>query len=189
MNPMRFFWLGLAVFYPLLVFAGLKTGWWGPRQMGVVLLLMAVVRLALRKKNSVTDLWLIVPPFLLALPALLLNQEIWVLIYPALVSGLLLLIFFISLYRPPTVIESIARLHDPDLPPKGVEYTRKVTQVWCVFLFCNGSIAGYTAFFASREIWALYNGLIAYVLMGAMFVGEWLIRKRVLQKTLTIRAS
>lgn len=180
MSAARALWLGLAVLYPLLVFAGLTTGWWGPRHMGLLLLLMAVIRLVLRSKNSSVDLWLIAPPFLLALPALLFNQEIWVLIYPALVSGLLLVIFSISLYRPPTVIESIARLQDADLSAAGVQYTRKVTQAWCVFFFCNGSIALLTAFFATYELWALYNGLIAYVLIGVMFAGESLVRKKAL---------
>jgi uncharacterized membrane protein len=46
-----------------------------------------------------------------------------------------------------------------------------------VFLLCNGAIALYTALVSSREVWALYNGLIAYGLMGAMFAGEWLVRR------------
>jgi len=29
------------------------------------------------------------------------------------------------------------------------------------------------------EIWALYNGLISYGLMGLLFAGEWLVRRRV----------
>ena len=30
---------------------------------------------------------------------------------------------------------------------------------------------------ASRDDWALYNGCIAYLLMGALFGGEWLFRR------------
>ena len=36
-----------------------------------------------------------------------------------------------------------------------------------------------TALWASDKTWALYNGLIAYLLMGALFAGEWLVRGRV----------
>lgn len=32
---------------------------------------------------------------------------------------------------------------------------------------------------AGEEAWALYNGFISYLLMGLMFAGEWLIRRRV----------
>jgi uncharacterized membrane protein len=36
----------------------------------------------------------------------------------------------------------------------------------------------YTALWTSAETWTLYNGLIAYLLIGALVGGEWLIRAR-----------
>jgi uncharacterized membrane protein len=51
-----------------------------------------------------------------------------------------------------------------------------------VFLGINGALAVYTAFYASREIWALYNGFVAYLLMGALFAGEWLVRRHVIAR-------
>ena len=42
----------------------------------------------------------------------------------------------------------------------------------------NGSVAVYTAFFASDRVWSIYNGGISYVLMGILFSVEYLIRKR-----------
>jgi uncharacterized membrane protein len=36
-----------------------------------------------------------------------------------------------------------------------------------------------TSLWASTEVWALYNGLIAYLLMALLFAGEWLVRQRV----------
>lgn len=74
------------------------------------------------------------------------------------------------------MIERFARLHEPDLPESGVRYTRKVTFVWCAFFILNGAAALWTALQASLELWALYNGLIAYVLMGALLGGEFLVR-------------
>ena len=58
-------------------------------------------------------------------------------------------------------------------------YTRKVTQVWCGFFVLNGGLALGTALWASDATWALYNGLIAYGLMGVLFAGEWVVRRRV----------
>ena len=82
------------------------------------------------------------------------------------------------------MIERLARLQEPDLPAAGVAYTRRVTQVWCGFFIVNGSVSLLTALFASDAGWALYNGVISYALMGLLFVGEWLIRKRVKAKAL-----
>ena len=89
----------------------------------------------------------------------------------------LLVVFAFSLCHPPTVVERLARLTEPDLPPSGVRYTRKVTAVWCVFYVANGAAAAYTVAFSTDAIWALYNGLIAYVLMGCLMGAEWLVRQ------------
>ena len=40
------------------------------------------------------------------------------------------------------------------------------------------AVALWTALHASDATWALYNGAIAYVLIGAMLGGEWLLRPR-----------
>lgn len=99
-------------------------------------------------------------------------------LYPVLVNAAMFLVFAWSLYSPPTVIERLARLQHPNLPPEGVIYTKRVTQVWCLFFLINGGIALFTALWSSFEIWSLYNGLIAYLLMGLLFAGEYIVRMR-----------
>ena len=100
-------------------------------------------------------------------------------LYPLLVSSVMFIVFAVSLVRGPSAIERIARLAEPDLPPEGVAYTRRVTQVWCGFFVVNGLVSLATALWGSNEVWALYNGLISYGLMGLLFAGEWLVRRRV----------
>ena len=111
----------------------------------------------------------------LALGIMITNRAELLLLYPVAVSFSLLFVFGRSLIHPPSMVERIARLSEPDLPPQGVRYTRQVTWVWCGFFALNGAIALATVF-ASREYWALYNGLVSYILMGLLFVIEWLIR-------------
>ena len=53
--------------------------------------------------------------------------------YPVIINLCLLAVFGYSLHNPPTIIERLARIRDPDLAPSGVAYTRKVTWVWCFF--------------------------------------------------------
>ena len=78
----------------------------------------------------------------------------------------------------PTVIERIARLTDPALPDEAIPYVTGVTRVWCAFFVVNGAIALWTALAASDATWALYNGAISYVLIGALLLGERLVRPR-----------
>jgi uncharacterized membrane protein len=86
--------------------------------------------------------------------------------------------FAYSLAYPPSVVERIARMQEPDLPDAAIGYTRRVTQVWCVFFIFNGAVALATALYATPAVWSLYNGVIAYGLMGTLFGIEYLVRLR-----------
>lgn len=110
---------------------------------------------------------------------LLSQAELGMRAYPVAVNVVMFCLFFGSLMRGQPFIERLARLQEPDLPPAGVRYTRKVTQAWCGFFVINGSIAAWTALYADLATWTLYNGLISYLLMGLMFAAEWLVRRRV----------
>jgi uncharacterized membrane protein len=83
------------------------------------------------------------------------------------------------------MIERFARLSCPELPLAGIQYTRRVTAVWCLFFILNGSVAAASAF-STREWWLLYNGLISYLLMGALYLGEWLVRRQVMTKDTSV---
>ena len=152
------------------------------RAVGLILLTFLLLR-SPRKitKWLISQGWLAVPLVtVIAIGVIALwmsNDPVWVLAYPVAMSGIMLVIFAGSLMRPPSVVERIARLKIPNLPPEGVRYTRRVTQVWCGFFVINGSIAAWTALAGSREAWVLYNGLISYILMGAIFAGEWIYRQ------------
>ena len=99
--------------------------------------------------------------------------------YPICVNLGLLAVFGQSLWRPPTVIERLATLHEGPLDERGRRYTRGVTQVWCAFFVLNASLSMATALFATERVWALYNGCVSYVLMGLLFAGDWLLRRHV----------
>jgi uncharacterized membrane protein len=162
--------------YPLAVYFG--SSYFEPWKLACLLVALLLIRLtaSVVKKHWSTPLWIAAIGY--ALFIIWSNELAALRLYPVLVNGLMLLIFGWSLFSPPTVIERIARLQHPDLPPEGIIYTRRVTQVWCGFFIFNGAIALVTALWASLEIWSLYNGLIAYLLMGIVFGGEYLIRMR-----------
>ncbi|MDR1462940.1 MAG: hypothetical protein LBI68_07385 [Azoarcus sp.] len=101
--------------------------------------------------------------------------------YPVLVSLFFLGIFAGSLLQEQSIVERLARRLDPGLPESGVLYTRRVTQAWCVFFVFNTAMT-LLCIKAGEEVWALYSGFVAYVLMGLMFAGEFLIRRRVMRR-------
>lgn len=172
----------LLVLYPLLVYTGLQQ--FGPRVLAAILLLVAFIK-AVAARFSHQPLgnsgWLMLAAALAGGVTLLTGSVIGLKFYPVIVSLVLLVVFGVSLFRPPSMIERFARLHTPDLPKHAIAYTRMVTWVWCGFFIINGAIAGVSVF-ASDKTWALYNGLISYVLIGLLLAGEYLIRLRVQRK-------
>ncbi len=110
------------------------------------------------------------------------RDGVWLLWYPAASNAFFLCVFGMSLLRPPSVAERLARLTDPNLPPEAVPYTRNVTRAWCVFFLVNGAIAVGTCLYGDMRLWTLYNGAIAYVLIGLFFVIEFWIRSKVKRK-------
>lgn len=166
---------------PLLVYWGLEN--MQPRY--VTLIVLALLLLRLLNSRWLARLRRHAGPLVgvgLLVAALLWvdNDPLWVLCYPVVVNAVMGVVFAWTLWRPPSLIERLARLQMPDLPPEGVRHTRRVTMAWCVFFALNGGMALATAFM-SREVWVLYNGLISYLLMGGMFAGEWFLRKRLLR--------
>lgn len=148
-----------------------------PRWLALLLPVAAAMRLPDFARSRAAR-WSIAGALLLAGVAVWSNALLPLKLYPVLVSLVLLGVFAYSLIAPPTVVERLARLREPDLPPAAVAYTRRVTQVWCGFFVLNGGIAFATAWWASQAVWSLYTGVIAYVLMGILFGGEYLVRLR-----------
>lgn len=102
--------------------------------------------------------------------------------YPVIINGMMLAIFGGSLWQKQTFVERLARLQEPNLSEQGVRYTRKITQLWCgVFIF-NLLISTLLIIIGQIEYWAIYTGMIAYVIMGVVMGGEWLYRKTVIQQ-------
>lgn len=165
----------LSLAYPLVVY--LSLGRFEPRWLSLLLFTLA----ALRAMTTRQPVWWVAAlgTGVLALVATAFNQALPLKLYPALVNAVMLVIFATSLRFGPSAVERLARLSEPDLPPFAVIYTRRVTWIWCGFFVLNGSLALATALWASNQVWAFYNGLLAYVMMGALFGGEWLVRRRV----------
>jgi uncharacterized membrane protein len=164
----------VTLLYPLVIWLG--QGQLEPRHMAALLVLAALLRAFTLQDRSAR--WWVLGAGSLALVAVVGNVVTPLKLYPVLVSLIFLGVFGYSLVVPPSVAERIARITDPALSTRAVRYTRRVTQVWCGFFVINGAIAGATALFASERVWFLYTGVVSYVLMGALFCGEYLWRMR-----------
>ncbi|MDK4573905.1 hypothetical protein [Kingella kingae] len=170
--------LGVAsVAYPLLWYFGREQGWFN--WLAGAMLLLWLVRAATQKTAWQRGVACLVALFFVCV--LIFRQPESMYWYPVWVNVLMLLAFGGSLFAKQSLVERLARLQTPDLPPSGVAYTRKVTQIWCVFFVLNGSTAAVLALLGWHDIWAIYTGIVAYGLMGLLMSGEFLYRKLILK--------
>jgi len=186
MSVSRLVFLLLLLSYPAIVYFGLRH--FDARFIAPVLLVLALVRwlMAKRGKGIAPHMphanIVIGASIVLAIATGLSNSQIYLEYYPLFMNIAMFALFSGSLLHPPSVVERIARLSDPDLPENAIAYTRKVTMVWCVFFIFNGSMALSTVLFDDLAIWAFYNGFVSYTLMAILFGGEYLLRHRILAR-------
>jgi uncharacterized membrane protein len=165
----------LSIVYPFVVYWGLQH-YQAARLLPLLLILLALRGVVGDKKSERIALIAILAS--VAIIAYTWGYQLSLKFYPVLVNLGLLVLFASSLLSPPSFIERLARIRHPKLSPAGVAYTLKVTWMWSLFFLVNGCIAAFTALWASNEVWTLYNGFIAYLLIGILFGAEWIVRRR-----------
>ncbi|ASX10860.1 DNA gyrase subunit B [Aeromonas dhakensis] len=186
-------WLagGALLLYPLAVYWGLTHAGQTPLLLGLLLIFSLRLLPGLLKgrvRLGPLPEWLWLGRLLaciglgLTLLSALFSARHWLLYYPLAVSLALLCLFGWSLTRPMSLVERLARLQDPALPPAAIGYTRRVTQVWCGFFVINGALAAFTIWHGELALWSLYNGLVSYLLMGGLMGAEYLVRRRLLKR-------
>jgi uncharacterized membrane protein len=170
----------LLILYPVLVYLGLSYS--RISAVAVLLIVVSIARLVLRGARigpfAASAPWISAGGVLLAGTVLLKGTADAMLFYPVFVNLVLFGVFVHSLIYPPTLITRLASIREPDLTQSAIRYTRNVTVIWSIFFLINGSISLYTALWTTAETWTLYNGLVAYLLIGALIGGEWLLRAR-----------
>ncbi len=177
--PNRYIAILLAILgaaYPVLVYFGLSV--FSPRLILVLLIASVVVRAALflggGKRTQAASVLFIAA---ILASAGIASELVAIRFYPVIVSATLATLFGLSLISGMPMIERFARLRSGDLDDYAIRYTRKLTGIWGCFFVANGCAAAWTAIYASIETWTLYNGLVSYVLIGILFVGEWPVRR------------
>lgn len=165
--------------YPAVILFGIQ--YFQPRYVAMLFALLLLIRWRNEAKGMLAEMTrvnVVVLSILFSaiVIAVITNNETLLRLYPALINFGMLLLFGYSLKNTPSIIERFARLQEPNLSTLAVRYTRRVTQIWCLFFIINGSLAVFTALYTSREIWSLYNGFIAYIFIGLIFAVEWLVR-------------
>jgi len=168
--------IGVSAAYPAIVFVADKKV--TPLAFAAVACALLAARAFLGERHWSRELRtpLLAAIFLIAGLALL-DGALAAKAYPVVLSAGLALLFGLSLRQPRSLVERFAELSGDVLSPAGRRYCRRVTLVWTIWLTLNTVVSAVLALAGSLAAWTLWTGAIAYVVTGAIFGGEFLLRR------------
>ena len=170
--------------YPLMVYLGIQ--WLEPAVLGLVVVGVYLFRALLKANKNWQRAALVLACAALAALLWHTNSELLLRLLPTGINLSLALVFAAGLIWPPTLPARMAALHRGtpygDLPPPVLHYTSWVTRLWVGFFVLNAGVSALTAWAGSRELWALYNGFFAYLIMGTLLAAEYGYRRLVFYK-------
>lgn len=166
----------LSLLYPFIVYWGLQHN--GYEWLLIMMAGLLVVRW-ITASSSQERYFLVLAVIALVFVVYWLGEKSGIKLYPVIINLSLLVLFASSLLGRMSFVEKLARITDPELPEKAVIYTRKVTQIWCVFFAVNATLSLITVLIGNDALWFWYNGVLAYIFIGILMAGEWLVRQRV----------
>jgi uncharacterized membrane protein len=103
----------------------------------------------------------------------------WLLYVPPIVINLALAwVFGRTLVRGRVpLISRFALMEQPTLSPEVAAYTRLLTWLWTVLFVAAAGISLALAVSGHHDAWSLFTNLINYLLVGALFLGEFAYRR------------
>jgi uncharacterized membrane protein len=165
----------LAALYPFIIYFGIRI--LPPGFFGLVLAVLLMLRFGLVKpEERFTALRIGAILLVYAIASALVGSVQMLLYYPVLVNGVLCILFASSLRKEEPLLLRIVRARGTAISEHTSRYLTRLTAVWAGFFVVNGMIALWTTT-ASMEIWTLYNGLISYLIVAVMILGELIFRR------------
>lgn len=165
----------LFIIYPFLVYRAIASGmaWPAPTVFSVIFLWQAATggRLANRIFKVLTAITLLLGAYYL--------QTITAKVMPVFIQLMLMYFFGRTLLKGggPSFIERFVRLQFPTFPPGVSTYCRQLTFMWTGFFGFNAAVCAALAVWGTDYWWALFNGVVIYLMIGVLTAGEYIYRR------------
>jgi len=143
----------------------------------VIELIISFIKEKKLDKFVLLDVGLIV---ILGLVSILLENDIFFKLKPAVIESIFCLILGISVFSPVNIMLLMSRRYMKNISlddAQVAQFTRGMRALFFIFLGHTLLIV-YSAFFMSKPAWAFISGGLFYILFGVYFVFEWFRNKR-----------
>ncbi len=160
----------IAVLYPFLIFVALQHNF----SLNILAFLMVIAFMASFLQSRKKLVLLIGLSLVIGL--IFTRNVLFIKCYPVCMNLFICLTFGLSLKDKP-LITTFAEKIEKHMTDEIRLYTRKATWAWTIFMAFNTLISIMTLFLPTIY-WTIYNGCLSYILIGMMFLGEYLVRRR-----------
>ena len=167
---------GIVLLYPYLVYRGVQEGgvWFAPAVIASIYFYQAIK--AHKTRVRVQKLAIV----LILLLGAIFYQDLIAKLVPIIIQLSLMLFFGKTLFKnnSPSLVERFARLDFPDMdmPVVLVNYCRYLTVMWTGFFAFNVVTCVVLALFAPVEWWAIFTGILIFLLTVLLMVAEYIWR-------------
>ena len=173
-------------FLPLLVFIaadaiwGTKIGLVVAVASGVLEFIISYIKEKIVDKFILLDVGLIV---ILGGVSILLENEIFFKLKPALIELIFCIILGLSVFSPVNIMLLMSRryMKNIELGKAQVDQLNKSLRIMFYIFLVHTALVIYSAFFMSKGAWAFISGGLFYIIFGVYFIFEWL-QNRLKQK-------
>jgi uncharacterized membrane protein len=158
--------------YPYLVYLGIEKGnvWFAPALISGFYLYHGI------KAQDAKVKWRKITLALVLIVGAIFFQSVTAKLFPIVIQLMLMYFFGKTLINGPPLIERFVRLEFPDFILGIAEYCRQLTWLWTGFFAFNAVMCTVLAFWAPSSWWAIYNGILIFVMTGLIMVGEYIWR-------------
>ncbi len=162
--------------YPVIIYFGLNH--FGPRTLALIFIVALFVRAWLWEMFTRPEkiIYVILVGGLCLFAAWIQSEQL-LRYYPVLMNFAIASFFAVSLFSDKTLIERFASVFERKIDDRAKIYMTRLTIIWALILSINGVVSFYTACCLSLQQWAIYNGVIAYIIFIVISLMELLVRR------------
>ena len=172
---LRVLFVVLLAFYPFIIYFGIKV--LPASFFGIALAVLLLLRFGFTQPGERATA---VPALLLllayAVAATAVGSARMLMYYPVIVNFLMCALFAGSLRHEEPLLLRLVRARGMRMSVHAPRYLTRLTAVWAGFFAINGFVALWTTT-QPMELWTVYNGILAYLLIAALIGGEWVFRR------------
>ena len=158
---------------------------WGTRIGLYVAVAFGVIELLItRIKDSKYDLFIIFDTaflVILGLVSILLENDIFFKLKPAIIEGILCIILAVSVFSPANLVLAMSQRYmknvEMTINETGIKAMKRMLKIILFIIAAHTALVVYSAFFMSNEAWLFISGGLFYIIFGVLFAGQVLYYK------------